>query len=115
VLRGYKSFEFSQVSYLFAEFDALTGSKIASIDLGARVVRMAYSPTTSHVVIAILEVCLIASLVFLSSEKVIPFIAILEVCLKVRQMLMILFTENQRSDDASFSLVGKAYSLALFI
>nr|CAB3494008.1 unnamed protein product [Digitaria exilis] len=37
------------------EFDALTGSKIASIDLGARVVRMAYSPTTSHVVIAILE------------------------------------------------------------
>lgn len=49
---------------MFAEFDALTGSKIASIDLGARVVRMAYSPTTSHVVIAILEVCLSASLVF---------------------------------------------------
>lgn len=48
----------------FAEFDALSGSKIASIDLGARVVRMAYSPTTSHVVIAILEVCIRASLVF---------------------------------------------------
>jgi len=46
------------------EFDALTGSKIASIDLGARVVRMAYSPTTSHVVIAILEVCLNTSLFF---------------------------------------------------
>lgn len=79
VLCGYKSFELSQVSYLFAEFDALTGSKIASIDLGARVVRMAYSPTTSHVVIAILEVCLSASLVFLSSGKVIPFIARTEV------------------------------------
>jgi hypothetical protein len=55
---------------LLAEFDALTGSKIASIDLGARVVRMAYSPTTSHVVIAILEVCLNTSLSFFS-EKVI--------------------------------------------
>jgi len=55
----------------FAEFDALTGSKIASIDLGARVVRMAYSPTTSHVVIAILEVCLNTSLFFsfIFSEK----------------------------------------------
>jgi hypothetical protein len=40
-----------------AEFDALTGSKIALVDLGARVVRMAYSPTASHVIIAILEVC----------------------------------------------------------
>ncbi|KAM0850692.1 hypothetical protein ACQ4PT_052910 [Festuca glaucescens] len=37
------------------EFDALTGSKIALVDLGARVVRMAYSPTASHVIIAILE------------------------------------------------------------
>ena len=41
---------------MFAEFDALTGSKIALVDLGARVVRMAYSPTASHVIIAILEV-----------------------------------------------------------
>lgn len=49
-------------SHLFAEFDALTGSKIASIDLGARVVRMAYSPTASHIVIAILEVGLNISL-----------------------------------------------------
>jgi hypothetical protein len=53
--------KYSRRSYLSAEFDALTGSKIASIDLGHRVVRMAYSPTTSHIVIAILEVCLCAS------------------------------------------------------
>lgn len=38
------------------EFDAYTGSKISSIDMGAAVVRMAYSPTTGHTVIAILEV-----------------------------------------------------------
>jgi hypothetical protein len=67
---------------LFAEFDALTGSKIASIDLGARVVRMAYSPTTGHVVIAILEVCLNTSLFFfILSETVISFIATTVNCL----------------------------------
>ncbi|MQL82916.1 hypothetical protein Taro_015406 [Colocasia esculenta] len=38
------------------EFDALTGSKICSIDVGARVVRMSYSPTSGHAVISILEV-----------------------------------------------------------
>ena len=83
--------------FFFAEFDALTGSKIASIDLGARVVRMAYSPTTSHVVIAILEVCLNTSLFFLFffSEEVISFISTTVKCLlsltpKTRQMLMIL-------------------------
>ncbi|KAK4593298.1 hypothetical protein RGQ29_017422 [Quercus rubra] len=37
------------------EFDALTGSKISSIDIGAPVVRMSYSPTSGHAVIAILE------------------------------------------------------------
>ncbi|XP_020584805.1 uncharacterized protein LOC110027638 isoform X2 [Phalaenopsis equestris] len=41
------------------EFDALTGSKISSIDIGARVVRMAYSPTSGHTVISILEDCTI--------------------------------------------------------
>ncbi|PKA61712.1 hypothetical protein AXF42_Ash008542 [Apostasia shenzhenica] len=38
------------------EFDALSGSKISSIDIGARVVQMAYSPTSGHTVISILEV-----------------------------------------------------------
>jgi hypothetical protein len=52
--------KYSQCCHLSAEFDALTGSKIASIDLGHRVVRMAYSPTTSHIVIAVLEVRLSA-------------------------------------------------------
>lgn len=42
--------------FLDAEFDALTGSKIASIDIGTPVVRMAYSPTSSHAVITIVEV-----------------------------------------------------------
>lgn len=41
------------------EFDTLTGSKISSIDIGARVVRMAYSPTSGHTVISILEDCTI--------------------------------------------------------
>ncbi|GER30860.1 transducin family protein [Striga asiatica] len=38
------------------EFDAYTGSKIASVDIGSPVVRMAYSPTAGHSLIAILEV-----------------------------------------------------------
>lgn len=37
------------------EFDALTGCKLSSIDIGAVVVRMAYSPAGGHVIIAILE------------------------------------------------------------
>ncbi|KAJ4775115.1 Transducin/WD40 repeat-like superfamily protein [Rhynchospora pubera] len=37
------------------EFDCLTGSKISSIDIGARVVRMSYSPTNVDSVIAILD------------------------------------------------------------
>lgn len=40
----------------YAEFDTLTGSRIASIDINSPVVRMAYSPTSSHAVVAILEV-----------------------------------------------------------
>ncbi|XP_062153998.1 uncharacterized protein LOC133862240 [Alnus glutinosa] len=43
------------------EFDALTGSKISSIDVGAPAVRMSYSPTSGHAVIAILEDCTIRS------------------------------------------------------
>lgn len=42
------------------EFDAYTGSKISSIDMGAAVVRMSYSPTSGHTVIAILEVSFLA-------------------------------------------------------
>ncbi|KAK9067088.1 hypothetical protein SSX86_014412 [Deinandra increscens subsp. villosa] len=43
------------------EFDAYTGSKISSINIGAPVVRMSYSPTSGHAVIAILEDCTIRS------------------------------------------------------
>ncbi|XP_019054695.1 PREDICTED: uncharacterized protein LOC104605594 isoform X2 [Nelumbo nucifera] len=43
------------------EFDALTGSKISSIDIGAPVIRMSYSPTGGHAVIAVLEDCTIQS------------------------------------------------------
>lgn len=39
-----------------SEFDAYTGCKIAAIDIGSPVVRMAYSPTSGNAVIAILEV-----------------------------------------------------------
>ncbi|RYQ80560.1 hypothetical protein Ahy_Scaffold1g106888 isoform A [Arachis hypogaea] len=39
------------------EFDALTGSKISALDIGAPVVRMSYSPTSGHTVIAILQDC----------------------------------------------------------
>jgi len=41
---------------MYAEFDALTGSKISALDIGAPVVRMSYSPTSGHTVIAILQV-----------------------------------------------------------
>lgn len=47
---------FDIVTYWFAEFDALTGCKIASIDIGSPAVRMLYSPTSSNAVVAILEV-----------------------------------------------------------
>uniref|UniRef100_A0A803MMR2 Transducin/WD40 repeat-like superfamily protein n=1 Tax=Chenopodium quinoa TaxID=63459 RepID=A0A803MMR2_CHEQI len=43
------------------EFDVLTGSKISTIDISSPVVRMSYSPTSGHVVIAILEDCTIRS------------------------------------------------------
>lgn len=45
--------------FVVPEFDAFTGSKISSIDIGASVVRMSYSPTSGHAVIAILEVGLL--------------------------------------------------------
>lgn len=47
-------------SYI-TEFDVYTGCKIASIDIGAPVVRMAYNPTSGHAIIAILEDCTIRS------------------------------------------------------
>ncbi|BBH06153.1 Transducin/WD40 repeat-like superfamily protein [Prunus dulcis] len=43
------------------EMDALTGCKISSIDIGTPVVRMSYSPTSGHSVVAILEDCTIRS------------------------------------------------------
>ncbi|XP_038719297.1 uncharacterized protein LOC120012104 [Tripterygium wilfordii] len=43
------------------EFDAFTGSRLSSVDIGAPVVRMAYSPASGHAVIAILEDCTIRS------------------------------------------------------
>lgn len=42
--------------FMCAEFDAITGTKLSSIDIGAPVVTMSYSPTSGHAVIAILEV-----------------------------------------------------------
>ncbi|KAL3525713.1 hypothetical protein ACH5RR_014085 [Cinchona calisaya] len=50
------------------EFDVQTGSKIAAIDIGSPVVRMAYSPTTGHSIIAILEDCTIRSCDFDSEQ-----------------------------------------------
>ncbi|XP_048128024.1 uncharacterized protein LOC115746944 isoform X2 [Rhodamnia argentea] len=50
------------------EFDAITGSKISSIDIGSPVVRMQYSPTSGHTVIAILEDCTIRSCDFDSEQ-----------------------------------------------
>lgn len=50
------------------EFDAYTGCKIASIDIGAPVVRMSYSPTSGHALIAILEDCTIRSCDFDSEQ-----------------------------------------------
>ncbi|XP_045814148.1 uncharacterized protein LOC123907814 [Trifolium pratense] len=43
------------------EFDALTGSKISALDIGAPVVRMAYSPTSGHTVVAVLQDCTLRS------------------------------------------------------
>ncbi|XP_059640200.1 uncharacterized protein LOC132282506 [Cornus florida] len=54
-------------SYII-EFDAYTGSKMSSIDIGAPVVRMSYSPTSGHTVIAILEDCTIRSCDFDSEQ-----------------------------------------------
>lgn len=42
--------------FMGAECDAITGCKISSINIGAPVVTMSYSPTSGHAVIAILEV-----------------------------------------------------------
>lgn len=50
------------------ECDALTGCKISSIDIGARVVRMSYSPTSGHAVIAMLQDCTIRSCDFDSEQ-----------------------------------------------
>ncbi|KAK8694745.1 hypothetical protein V6N13_072290 [Hibiscus sabdariffa] len=47
-------------SYII-EFDALTGSKLSTIDIGSPVVRMSYSPSCGQSVIAILEDCTIRS------------------------------------------------------
>ncbi|KAG5089583.1 hypothetical protein JHK86_002195 [Glycine max] len=43
------------IGTFIVEFDALTGSKISALDIGAPVVRMLYSPTRGHTVIAILQ------------------------------------------------------------
>lgn len=50
------------------EFDAYTGSKNSSVNIGAAVVSMSYSPTSSHAVIAILEDCTIRSCDFDSEQ-----------------------------------------------
>ncbi|KZV23097.1 hypothetical protein F511_06621 [Dorcoceras hygrometricum] len=50
------------------EFDAYTGSKIASVDIGSPVVRMAYNPIGGHSLITILEDCTIRSCDFDSEQ-----------------------------------------------
>lgn len=57
-------------SYLI-EFDAITGSKISSINIGARVVRMAYSPTSGHAVVSMLEDCTIRSCDFDTEQSLV--------------------------------------------
>lgn len=56
------------VGKYITEFDAMTGSKISTIDMGAPIVRMSYSPTSGHVVIAMLEDCTIRSCDFDSEQ-----------------------------------------------
>ncbi|KAF6155820.1 hypothetical protein GIB67_039151 [Kingdonia uniflora] len=56
-----QAFIAAAVGTYIVEFDALTGNKISTIDIGAPVVRMLYSPTSGHAVIAILEDCTIRS------------------------------------------------------
>jgi len=53
----------------FAEFDAITGCRISAIDIGAPVVRMSYSPTSAHAVIAILEVVVVSFCIALGSNS----------------------------------------------
>ncbi|KAI0529076.1 hypothetical protein KFK09_001622 [Dendrobium nobile] len=43
------------------EFDVLSGSKIASLEIGARVIRMAYIPSGGHIIISVIEDCTIRS------------------------------------------------------
>ncbi|KAJ8764503.1 hypothetical protein K2173_006243 [Erythroxylum novogranatense] len=50
------------------EFDALTGCKLASINIGAPVVRMSYNPTSGHSIIAILADCTVRSCDFDSEQ-----------------------------------------------
>jgi hypothetical protein len=38
------------------EFDALTGCKLSSVDIGGSVVKLAYSPAGGHVLLAVLQV-----------------------------------------------------------
>lgn len=48
--------------WVHAEFDALTGCKLSSVDIGAPVLRMAYSPAGGHIIVAVLEVMLLCCL-----------------------------------------------------
>ncbi|PKU85291.1 hypothetical protein MA16_Dca010450 [Dendrobium catenatum] len=43
------------------EFDVLSGSKISSLEIGARVIRMAYIPSGGHIIISVIEDCTIRS------------------------------------------------------
>ncbi|KMZ62983.1 hypothetical protein ZOSMA_42G00240 [Zostera marina] len=81
------------------EFDALTGSKICSVNIGARVVRMSYSPTTSHAIISILEDCTIRSCDFDTEQT------------------LVLYSPEKRTDQifqnmlSSFSIRGNRMAL----
>ncbi|KAG0486664.1 hypothetical protein HPP92_008759 [Vanilla planifolia] len=55
----------------FAEFDALTGCKISSIKIGARVVQMQYIPNGGHAIVSVLEDSTIRSCDFDSEQTLV--------------------------------------------
>ncbi|KOM45044.1 hypothetical protein LR48_Vigan06g035000 [Vigna angularis] len=61
IFHPYQALVAVAIGNFIVEFDALTGSKISTLEIGAPVVRMLYSPTRAHTVIAILQDCTLRS------------------------------------------------------
>ncbi|XP_022631757.1 uncharacterized protein LOC106777019 [Vigna radiata var. radiata] len=61
IFHPYQALVAVAIGNFIVEFDALTGSKISTLEIGAPVVRMSYSPTRAHTVIAILQDCTLRS------------------------------------------------------